>query len=64
MTVSPKELMNMVVTAADDKKASNIVALDLNNISLVADLPREFRYSGAGNCNRDSQTGSRSWCDN
>ncbi|CAI6072307.1 Ribosomal silencing factor RsfS [Paenibacillus sp. JJ-100] len=37
MTVSPKELMNMVVTAADDKKASNIVALDLNNISLVAD---------------------------
>ncbi|MBY0204257.1 ribosome silencing factor [Paenibacillus polysaccharolyticus] len=37
MTVSSKELMNMVVTAADDKKASNIVALDLNNISLVAD---------------------------
>lgn len=37
MTVSSKELMNMVVAAADDKKASNIVALDLNNISLVAD---------------------------
>ncbi|WP_145332221.1 ribosome silencing factor [Paenibacillus xylanexedens] len=37
MTVSSKELMNIVVTAADDKKASNIVALDLNNISLVAD---------------------------
>jgi ribosome-associated protein len=29
--------MNMAVTAADDKKASNIVALDLKGISLVAD---------------------------
>ncbi|WP_153979486.1 ribosome silencing factor [Paenibacillus xylanilyticus] len=37
MTVSSKELMNMAVTAADDKKASNIVALDLKGISLVAD---------------------------
>ncbi|MEO2206766.1 ribosome silencing factor [Paenibacillus pabuli] len=37
MTVSSKELMNMAVTAADDKKASNIVALDLMGISLVAD---------------------------
>ena len=37
MTVSPKALMNMAVTAADDKKASNIVALDLKGISLVAD---------------------------
>ena len=37
MTVSSKELMNMAVTAADDKKASNIVALDLVGISLVAD---------------------------
>lgn len=37
MTVSSKELMNMAVAAADDKKASNIVALDLIGISLVAD---------------------------
>ncbi|CAH1226542.1 MULTISPECIES: ribosome silencing factor [Paenibacillus] len=37
MTISSKELMNMAVTAADDKKASNIVALDLKGISLVAD---------------------------
>ncbi|WP_338540223.1 ribosome silencing factor [Paenibacillus tundrae] len=37
MTLSSKELMNMAVTAADDKKASNIVALDLVGISLVAD---------------------------
>ncbi|WP_336762028.1 ribosome silencing factor [Paenibacillus sp. USHLN196] len=37
MTVSSKELMNMAVAAADDKKASNIVALDLINVSLVAD---------------------------
>ncbi|MDQ0173415.1 MULTISPECIES: ribosome silencing factor [Paenibacillus] len=37
MTLSSKELMNLAVTAADDKKASNIVALDLVGISLVAD---------------------------
>lgn len=37
MTISSKELMNMAVAAADDKKASNIVALDLKGISLVAD---------------------------
>lgn len=31
------ELLKIVVTAAEDKKASNIVALNLKEISLVAD---------------------------
>lgn len=37
MTISPEGLLQVVVTAAEDKKAQNIVALDLKNISLVAD---------------------------
>ncbi|MDO7905505.1 ribosome silencing factor [Paenibacillus sp. JX-17] len=37
MTLKPNELMNMAVTAADDKKAMNIVALDLRGVSMVAD---------------------------
>ncbi|QHW30486.1 ribosome silencing factor [Paenibacillus rhizovicinus] len=37
MTISSEELLQAVVTAAEDKKAQNIVALDLQNISLVAD---------------------------
>ncbi|SEN07279.1 ribosome silencing factor [Paenibacillus sp. OV219] len=37
MTVNPEELLKAVVTAAEDKKAHNVVALDLKNISLVAD---------------------------
>ncbi|MMZ61853.1 Ribosomal silencing factor RsfS [compost metagenome] len=37
MPVSPNELMNLAVNAADDKKAMNIVTLDLKGISLVAD---------------------------
>ncbi|MFD1177706.1 ribosome silencing factor [Paenibacillus puldeungensis] len=37
MAVTSNELMNMAVQAADDKKAMNIVALDLKGISLIAD---------------------------
>ncbi|MCM3785765.1 ribosome silencing factor [Neobacillus mesonae] len=37
MTVSSNELLQMTIDAADDKKAMNIVALDLRGISLVAD---------------------------
>ncbi|MFD2702121.1 ribosome silencing factor [Paenibacillus shunpengii] len=37
MTVSSNELLQMAIDAADDKKAMNIVALDLRGISLVAD---------------------------
>ncbi|WP_308638808.1 ribosome silencing factor [Paenibacillus silvisoli] len=37
MTVTSEELLQLVVKAADDKKAHNVVALDLKNISLVAD---------------------------
>lgn len=37
MAVSPKELMNAAYQAADDKKAMNIVVLDLKEISLIAD---------------------------
>lgn len=37
MSVTPNELLNLAVSAAEDKKAMNIVALDLKNISLVAD---------------------------
>ncbi|MDO3409088.1 ribosome silencing factor [Saccharibacillus sp. CPCC 101409] len=37
MTVKPKELLHLATEAAADKKAMNIVALDLNGISLVAD---------------------------
>ena len=37
MTLNPNELLNVAVAAAEDKKAMNIVALDLRGISLVAD---------------------------
>ncbi|WP_422660283.1 ribosome silencing factor [Paenibacillus sp. EC2-1] len=37
MTITPSELLNVAVAAAEDKKAMNIVALDLRGISLVAD---------------------------
>ncbi|MFK7695104.1 ribosome silencing factor [Paenibacillus sp. HJGM_3] len=37
MSQSPKAVMNMVVKAAEDKKAMNVVVLDLQNISMVAD---------------------------
>lgn len=37
MTVTPNELLNIALKAADDKKAMNIVALDLRGVSLIAD---------------------------
>jgi ribosome-associated protein len=37
MTVSPNELLHLAVDAAGDKKAQNIIALDLQGISPVAD---------------------------
>ncbi|WP_219836258.1 ribosome silencing factor [Paenibacillus sp. R14(2021)] len=37
MTLNPEGLLQVVVAAAEEKKAHNIVALDLKNISLVAD---------------------------
>lgn len=37
MVLKPDELLQLAVTTADDKKAMNIVALDLRGISLVAD---------------------------
>lgn len=37
MIQSPDHIMNEIVKAADDKKAHNIVVLNLKGISLVAD---------------------------
>ncbi|MFC5651796.1 ribosome silencing factor [Paenibacillus solisilvae] len=37
MTVNAEQLMRTVVNAADDKKAHDIIALNLTGISLVAD---------------------------
>lgn len=37
MKKSPDELMNLVVKTAEDKKASNIVVLNLKGISLISD---------------------------
>ncbi|MGF9712762.1 MULTISPECIES: ribosome silencing factor [Paenibacillus] len=37
MTVQPEELMTLAVEAAEDKKAINIVTLNLSGISLIAD---------------------------
>jgi len=37
MPVQSKEILNLAVAAAEDKKAMNIVALDLQGISLIAD---------------------------
>ncbi|WP_025680339.1 ribosome silencing factor [Paenibacillus massiliensis] len=37
MAVAADQIMQLAVAAADDKKAMNIVALDLRGISLVAD---------------------------
>lgn len=37
MTQNPEELLNIAVAAAEDKKAMNIVALDLRGISLISD---------------------------
>jgi len=38
MTISPDALLQLTVDAAEDKKAQNIVALDLKSISPVADF--------------------------
>ena len=37
MTLKPEELLNLAVAAAEDKKAMDIVVLDLRGISLIAD---------------------------
>jgi ribosome-associated protein len=37
MKGTTEALMNMVVDATEDKKAMNIVTLDLKNVSLIAD---------------------------
>ncbi|GGN97080.1 ribosome silencing factor [Saccharibacillus kuerlensis] len=37
MSVNPKELLHIATEAAADRKAMNVVALDLTGISLVAD---------------------------
>lgn len=37
MPISPKQLLDLAVQAADEKKAMDIVALDLKGISLIAD---------------------------
>ena len=37
MTIQPEELMALVVDAAEDKKAMNLVTLNLRGISLIAD---------------------------
>lgn len=37
MAVTAKQLLDIAVKSADDKKAMNIVALDLKGISLIAD---------------------------
>ncbi|XEC96776.1 ribosome silencing factor [Paenibacillus tarimensis] len=37
MVLKSEELMQIVVAAAEDKKANNLVALNLTGISLVAD---------------------------
>lgn len=37
MTDQSKDLLQIAVAAADDKKAMNIVALDLKGVSLIAD---------------------------
>lgn len=35
--ISPEKLLDLAVTGAQDKKAMNIVALDLRGVSMVAD---------------------------
>jgi ribosome-associated protein len=37
MSISPDKLMGIVVDAAEDKKAMNLVTLNLQGISLIAD---------------------------
>lgn len=37
MSLQPNELLQIAVSSAEDKKAMNLVALDLRGVSLVAD---------------------------
>jgi ribosome-associated protein len=37
MSIQPDQVMNMVVQAVEDKKAMNVVVLNLKGISLIAD---------------------------
>lgn len=37
MSISPEKVMSVVVDAAENKKAINVVALNLQGISLIAD---------------------------
>lgn len=37
MTIQPRELLDIVVAAAEEKKAMDLVVLDLQEISLIAD---------------------------
>jgi ribosome-associated protein len=37
MSVTPEKLMTLVVEAAEDKKAMNLITLNLQGISLIAD---------------------------
>lgn len=37
MTLTSEQLLNLAVEAAEDKKAMNVVALDLQGVSLIAD---------------------------
>ncbi|MDR0267943.1 ribosome silencing factor [Paenibacillus sp.] len=37
MTLTSEQLLNLAVEAAEDKKAMNVVALDLKGVSLIAD---------------------------
>lgn len=37
MSLTPEQMMSLVVDAAEDKKAYNVVTLDLKGISLIAD---------------------------
>jgi ribosome-associated protein len=37
MSLNPEEVMAMVVDAAEDKKAMNLITLNLQGISLIAD---------------------------
>ncbi len=51
MTIKPEELLNIAVEAAEDKKANDLVVLDLRGISLVAD----YFVICHGNSNRQVQ---------
>lgn len=37
MTLSPQAMVNFAVKAAEDKKASDIIVLDIHEVSIIAD---------------------------